>query len=768
MTNPAIASQGWSAQQGERMPRPDVGYAFVDPHFRIVELNPTMAALLGGAVEQYRGQLLTEALPELATALLPLLQQAVSTASVNAAIEWPSQQGRWLINCFPVRTRAGTILGVDLEVLPDHGSTAQQPRPEPAASPIQLQKTILQYVYDLALVPMVIYLYDAIERRPLAIRVHGADFLGYTMEELLGEGAAFFGNLLHPADAVRVAAHFDRFADADPETIFEVEYRLLSKQGGWRWYVSHDRIFAYSADRQVRQILGAAQDITERKQIEEALRLSNERFRAALKGSPIIIFNQDHDLRYTWIYDPDSAFDVTAAIGKTDQQIFERAEDAAHMEAIKRQVLESGVGIRQEVRLRVRQHDLHYDLTIEPARDADQQIVGITCVAVNISERQHLEQNLRESEARFRTLVEANIVGIMMVNEQCIIYANDALLAMVGYTRDDMQAGRLEWPAMTPPEYLPLDRQAIAEIEANGSCTPFEKEYLRKDGSRVPILIGAALLKQEPTLWVAFVVDMTTHKQVEAERSALLESEQAARAIAQEAVRVRDAFFAVAAHELRNPLTAMLGQAQMLQRRMTQSARASDRDARSLSVIVEQAQRLNAMIGVLLDSVRLEQGQLQLTQAQINLPDLVHKLIAEERQSLHQHQISCEIAQDQLFVYGDELRLEQIFRNLLQNAIKYSPLGGRIAVRISRDDDQVLTSIADQGIGIPADALPRLFSQFYRAPNVQQYPSGLGIGLFVVKELVALHGGSIHVTSQEHLGSTFTVSLPLAGPQPKT
>jgi signal transduction histidine kinase len=116
-----------------------------------------------------------------------------------------------------------------------------------------------------------------------------------------------------------------------------------------------------------------------------------------------------------------------------------------------------------------------------------------------------------------------------------------------------------------------------------------------------------------------------------------------------------------------------------------------------------------------------------------------------------------------LFVHGDALRLEQVVHNLISNAIKYSPGGGTVQVQAARRAAMGTIVVSDQGMGIPAEALPQLFQRFYRAPNVDaQYISGMGIGLHIVKEIVTLHGGTIEVASQEGAGSTFTVVLPLA------
>ena len=124
--------------------------------------------------------------------------------------------------------------------------------------------------------------------------------------------------------------------------------------------------------------------------------------------------------------------------------------------------------------------------------------------------------------------------------------------------------------------------------------------------------------------------------------------------------------------------------------------------------------------------------------------------------------IFCTGTRDPALISGDELRLEQALQNLIQNAVKYSPEGGTITVHVACDAMRAAVAVTDTGIGIPPGALPQLFERFYRAPNVDpQHISGLGVGLYVVKEIVELHGGSVDVRSEVDVGSTFTLSIPL-------
>lgn len=231
----------------------------------------------------------------------------------------------------------------------------------------------------------------------------------------------------------------------------------------------------------------------------------------------------------------------------------------------------------------------------------------------------------------------------------------------------------------------------------------------------------------------------------------------------EQAIEMRDMFFSVAAHELRTPLTSLLGQAQLLQRRATRAGTLNPRDQQSLDIVVSQSLRLNKLIGDLLNVSRLQQGRLTLEVALLDLNDVIDRVIDELGPVVASHTLVRSGAATQLPIAGDALRLEQVLQNLIGNAVKYSPAGSEVTIHVSRQGAIACVAVTDRGIGIPQEALPHLFEQFYRAPNAdQEHISGLGIGLYVVSEIVSLHGGRVTVESAEGQGSTFTIVLPLA------
>jgi signal transduction histidine kinase/FixJ family two-component response regulator len=232
---------------------------------------------------------------------------------------------------------------------------------------------------------------------------------------------------------------------------------------------------------------------------------------------------------------------------------------------------------------------------------------------------------------------------------------------------------------------------------------------------------------------------------------------------AQEAIRVRDEFLAIASHEFKNPLTTLLGNAQLLARRLGRAENTSERDRRSVGAMVSQAERLTRMVSSLLDVSRLQSGRFSLQWQDVEVRDLLRRLVDEVGPTLTAHRLLYRAGSEPLLISGDELRLYEVFQNLLQNAIKYSPEGGPVTVEAARSRSWATVMVRDEGIGIPQDSLPHLGRRYYRATNAyEQRLGGVGLGLYVVNQIVALHGGSIEVTSREGEGSTFTVRLPLA------
>jgi len=251
------------------------------------------------------------------------------------------------------------------------------------------------------------------------------------------------------------------------------------------------------------------------------------------------------------------------------------------------------------------------------------------------------------------------------------------------------------------------------------------------------------------------------------ERARLYASAQTARAEAEAALKLRDQFLSLASHELRTPLTTLIGSASMLERRLAKLDTPDERNLRTIRTIVGQAARLNRLIQALLDISRIETGQLSIEPAPLDLAVLLRRVVDDLELTLEQHPISLRLGAEQFMVSGDEVRLEQVVYNLIQNAAKYSEAGAPIVVEALHSQGGVCVAVLDHGIGIPAAEMPQLFRRFFRASNVsKQRVHGLGIGLYVVNEIVSLHGGRVDVASTEGVGSRFSIWLPLLNKNP--
>lgn len=372
-------------------------------------------------------------------------------------------------------------------------------------------------------------------------------------------------------------------------------------------------------------------------------------------------------------------------------------------------------------------------------------------------ETARLYASLQEREARFRTLVDANIIGIRIAHfDGRIVEANDAFLDLVGYSHADVAAGRLSTTVLTPPEYGWADERAREQLKATGSYAPFEKEYVRKDGSRVPVLAGGTFLEPTRQLTMGFVLDLTERRQAEAEREA--------RRAADLANRAKSEFLANMSHELRTPLNAILGYAQLL--RFDRGL--SDRQCRGLDTIRQGGEHLLALIDDILDLARVEAGRLELFQSAVGLhaflesvADIIRIKADEKRLGFH-----FEVAGDlPRTVRLDDKRLRQVLLNLLSNAVKFTDKGHvSLLVRAlphdgSEAEVHLRFEVHDSGVGMSEAELARLFQPFEQVGEVRRRQAGAGLGLAISRQLGRLMGGDIEVRSQPGQGTVFQFDI---------
>ncbi len=352
---------------------------------------------------------------------------------------------------------------------------------------------------------------------------------------------------------------------------------------------------------------------------------------------------------------------------------------------------------------------------------------------------------LERERLRLARLFDANLIGtVFWDREGKIVSANDRFLRSIGYTREDLAAGRVDWRALTPSEHAAADQAAIECLREQGFHEPYEKEYLHKDGHRVPLLVSSAAFFDDPTQGVTFVAELTEVKRV-----------------AEAADRAKDEFLAMLGHELRNPLAPILTAVELMELRGVAGVE------RPLGIIKRQVQHLARMVDDLLDVSRVKAGKVQIARRVIELNELLSRAIEmvspliEERR----HHLSVEPAAPDLLVDVDPGRMAQVFANLLTNAAKYTDPGGRIEVAMRAEDGEVVVDVTDNGIGIEPRLVQRMFDLFTQEPqSSERSRGGLGLGLAIARMLVELHGGTLTAHSEGRgRGSRFTVRLPRAG-----
>ena len=507
------------------------------------------------------------------------------------------------------------------------------------------------------------------------------------------------------------------------------------------------------------EIIGAIAafiDITKLKRTEEALRANEERFQLATEAVSGLIYDwncQTNRLsRSGALYDivgyhPDEA---DSNPSWWTERVHPDDLKATHTERARLVAARAPI---QSAEYRIRHRDGSWRHVWDRCRivyNADGLPVRIVGYTLDVTDRVLREEALHRSEQKLRKLAASDVIGLVFANVNGqLAYVNDAFLLLVGYTREEFEQQGIGWINLTPPEWLDVDHARIADAQQGKPASPYEKEYVRKDGSRVPVLVGFTMLSDEAENngdTVAFVLDLTERKHAE---KALKDAD-----------RRKDEFLAMLAHELRNPLAAISTAAHILQ---TKGPREPDM-IWSRDVIARQVKHLSRLIDDLLDVSRITTGKIKLRMSTVDVRTIITQAAEslDATMSQRKHSLQIVLPPHPLMIRGDSSRLEQVVINLLNNAAKFTDEGGTITVSGSREDDWIALRIRDNGIGISPESrvqIFELFTQLDQNPNRAQ--EGLGIGLALVRSLALMHGGSVEVASEGiGKGSEFTVRIP--------
>jgi PAS domain S-box-containing protein len=376
-------------------------------------------------------------------------------------------------------------------------------------------------------------------------------------------------------------------------------------------------------------------------------------------------------------------------------------------------------------------------------------------------ENTRLYGNLQEREAKVRRLVDSNIIGIGIWDfEGRIIEANEAFLHMVGYSHDDLISGRVSWTALTPTEWSDATERAQAELRATGSCKAFEKEYLRKDGSRVPVLLGAATFGGDRDQGVAFVLDLTDRKQAEKN---LRESEQRYGEAQTELAHVNRVttmgqLAASIVHEVNQPIAAAITNADAGLRWLAAQPPDLEEVRNSFDLIIKAGNQAGEVAG----RIRALVKKLPVRKATLDINETILETVALTRGEMQRHGISLqtELMNGLPRIWGDRVQLQQVILNLIINAIEAMSEvsdASRELLISSRVDAPggVIVIVRDSGPGLKAESVDHLFDPFYTTKA-----AGLGMGLSICRSITEAHGGRLWATANAPRGTVFQFILP--------
>ncbi|HEX8342659.1 MAG TPA: PAS domain S-box protein [Tepidisphaeraceae bacterium] len=587
------------------------------------------------------------------------------------------------------------------------------------------------------------------------------DFTGQSEEEARGMG---WLKMVHPDDAQRSGEIF--VASNARREAFNVEYRLRRRDGVYRWCVDNAAP-RFGAGGEYLGYIGSVVDITERAVAEqeraallEAEKVAREQMAMVVEGANVGVWYCPLPFdKLIWDATTKSHFHVPPDADVSIETFYERIhpDDRDRTRA----------AIAQSIADRT-PYEIDYRTVSPDGRETkwvratgravygpDNTPTRFDGITIDVTER-------RRAGERARTILESITDSFFSLDRQWrFVYVNAQAYQLLDTTPARL-AGATLWdayPGLIGTEFEPMYRRAESE-GVPGSLVAFYPDHNRWYEVRVyPSSEGYAVYFRDVSEQKRAEVAL---EQIAVERETLLQAERAARAEAERLSRMKDEFLATLSHELRTPLNAILGWSQIIKsspgdpKDLTEGLEVIERNARAQAQIIED----------LLDMSRIISGKVRLDVQRLDLKAVVEAALATARPAADAKGLRLQAVLDPLpgvAVAGDPGRLQQVMWNLLTNAIKFTPRGGRVQVVLERVDSHIEISVIDTGSGIKAAFLPFVFDRFRQADaSTTRRHGGLGLGLSIVKQLVELHGGTVRVKSDgDDSGSTFTLALPV-------
>lgn len=726
-----------------------VGFAFFDRELRFVRINERLAELNGLSVAAHLGRTVAEIVPTLETTLREVTARILATGRPVLDHEFagetagaPGVTRYWRQSWYPVSDVRGEIMGFGA-VVEDITESKQ------AEERLRHNERRFRGIFDSAFQYIGLMTPDGTLLEANRTSLEGG---GLRAENVIGKPfwecnwwtlTERTGRELRTAIGRAACGELVRY---------DVDVRGAEGQ-----VVTIDFSIKPIRDEAGRVVLlvPEGRDITDLKRAEESLRITNQRFDLAVKCSQVVLWQQDLELRFTWLHNAAPGIDGSNPVGKRDADLLELAEDADVIVALKREVIRSGVGLRQEFSPQIQGVRYWFELLMEPLRDAAGLITGLTGAAIDITERKRAETALKVSEVRYRRLFETAKDGILILDADTatIAHANPFMAEMLGYSQDEYLGKELwEFGLFKDAE---ANKEAMRELQKNGYIHYEDLPLKNKAGQRINVEFVSNVYGEEGEAVIQCNIrDISDRKRLE-------QILQQRAADLSEADHRKDEFLATLAHELRNPLAPIRTAVEVL--RMKGPAIPELQWARD--VIDRQMQVMTRLIDDLMDVSRINQGKIELQREQVELRKIVQGAVETSRPLIEEmgHELTVTLPPGPVILDVDLTRMAQVFMNLLNNAAKYTERAGRIDLRAELQGSDVVVSVKDTGIGLAAEKLPTLFEMFSQVEGaLSRAQGGLGIGLCLVKRLVEMHGGSVEAKSGGlGKGSEFVVRLPI-------
>lgn len=593
--------------------------------------------------------------------------------------------------------------------------------------------------------------------------------LGYTKEKVLGR--AIFDFVTENEREVAKSSFEKKIQDKKSYTGGH-ERTYITKDEKGKIFVIHD-FFSYDKDDKVVSIQTIMEDITERKKTEGALRESEERYRDLFENANDLIQSVDNSGSFVYV---NKKWLKTLGYSKNELEKLKltnilRKDQIPHCMELFKKVCEGEVLEHIEaVFVSKDGKEIYVEGNVNPWFK-DGKFIATRGIFRDITDRKQAEELLQKSEDKFRTLAEHSPNMIFINKKGRVVYANRKCEEIMGYKREEFYSPDFDFLTLMAPESKDLVKTAFRKHMNGEEVAPYEYTIITKDGKKIEAIIASKLIKYEEDIAILEIVtDIAEQKKTEGElrkahrnvaklNQELEQKVEARTADVEKLLKQKNEFIAQLGHDLKSPLTPLVCLLPLLEKR--------EKDSKSKELIEILHRNIDRMNNIVCKTLKFAElntpGTTKFITEDIKLWEEAENSIKDQQMMYDEKGITFENKIDEnIFVKADKLRLSEVLNNLINNAVKYNPLGGNITVDAHDDGDFVTVSVTDSGIGMTTEQIDHIFDEFYKADESRHDFKSSGLGLSICKRIVEIHGGKIWAESPGlGKGSTFYFTIPI-------